>query len=242
MHSRLTFSSRCAALLIVVVTLPASAATWNNGTRLSLSSDWNDNPALVNDAINPDGTFRLLASYEGEFMRKAGNSSFGLRPRVTSDYYPDSKYSDLQATDVFLPGSFNYTRPRSLWTLGFNASQQSVLSDEATTSQGAPPGTLQGDDTLLTLSIAPSTIWQITERDELTFGLNYGTSDYELEFTNKSDTTSVGGNFSYSRSLNERHAVGVSALFSKSDSDRRVLKAFQILVKPSPVMNKKGTG
>lgn len=223
MHSRLTFRSRCAALLIYFVILPASAATWNNGTQLGLTSDWNDNPALADDFINPEGTFRFLASYDGVFERQAESSNFNLRPRVTTDYYPDSKFSNLQTTDLFLPGSFNYRRPRNIWTLSFNVSQQSVLSDEATTSQGAPIGTLQGDDTLTQLSLSPSTLWQITEKDELQFGLSYSISDYDLEFTNRSDTTSLAGNFSYRRSLNERHAVGLSGFLTTSDADRQAL-------------------
>ena len=217
----LKLKSGSAVLITILVASPACADRWNYGSRLSLNSDWNDNPSLANEDFNPESTFRFLAVYDGIWERRATDTRFNLRPRFTTDYYPDSKFSNLSATDYFLPGSFSYQRPLTIWNLGFNAAKQSVLSSEETISQGSPIGVLQGDDTLTQISLTPSLSWQITEKDELTAGLNYGMTDYALEFTNRSDTTNVGGNFSYSRRLSERHAVGFSGFISTSDSDRR---------------------
>lgn len=223
MQSYLALGSTCAALLAVVTPLTSHAETWNYGTRLGLSSEWNDNPALVDNALNPESTFRFLASYDGEFERQDYNTRFNLRPRVTTDYYPDSQFSNLQSTDYFLPGSFSYQRPTRVWTLGFNASQQSVLSSEASTSQGVTIGLLEGDDKLTQFSLSPSLTWQLSERDELLVGLSYGLSDYDLEFTNRTDSTSLGANISYRRSLNERNSIGITTFISSSDADRKVL-------------------
>jgi hypothetical protein len=209
----------CAVTLLILLTIrPAAGAEWNYGTTLGLSSNWNDNPALTNDTLETDSTFRLLATYESEFERQSDANSFNVRPRVTTDYYPDSKNSDLQATDYFFPGSFSYRRPLSSWSLGFNASQQSVLSDAETTAE--QPLLIRADDTLTRLSLTPSMAWTLSEKDEILFGLNYGISDYD--FTTRADTTAIGGNLSYSRRINERHAVGASGLISSSDSDRRI--------------------
>jgi hypothetical protein len=210
-----------AFLLMTFASQPASADKWNYGSRAGLNSDWNDNPALLNDNIDPQSTFRFLASYDGALERNDRNTTFSIKPRITRDYYPDRQFSNLETTDYFLPGSYAYRRPVTSWILSYNASRQSVLSNEETISQGAPAGTLQGDDTLTQLSLAPSVSWQVTEKDLLRLGANYGTNDYGLEFTGRSDTTSTGANFSYRRTLTERQAVGVSGVISSSNSDRR---------------------
>lgn len=221
MRLYLVFVSSCAALLAAAALSTAHAAVWNYGTRVGLSSDWNDNPSLADDSFDNDSTFRFLATYDGDFERRDDNSILTFRPRVTRDYYPDSQFSNLETTDLFLPGSFNLQRPTRSWTLGFNAAQQSILSSEEVTSQGITVGLLQSNDKLTRLSLAPGLIWRLSERDELAFGLNYGLSDYDLEFTGRSDSTVVGGNTSYRRSLNERHTVGITALISSSDADRK---------------------
>ena len=90
---------------------PADAANWNYGTRVGLSSEWNDNPALQDDRFDFDSTFKFLAVYEGDFERRDDNTTLSFRPRVTRDYYPDSQFSNLETTDFFLPGSFSLRRP-----------------------------------------------------------------------------------------------------------------------------------
>jgi hypothetical protein len=221
MQLHLGFGSRCTALLAVVALSPVHAAIWNYGTEVGLSADWNDNPALIDDNLDPDSTFRFLAVYDGEFERRDDNTILELSPRFTTDYYTDRTFSDLETTEYFLPGSFSYQQPTTVWSLGFNASQQSVLSSEESTSQGVTSDFLQSDDTLTQFSLSPGVNWRLSERDELLFNLSYSLNDYNLDFTNRTDSTTVGVNTSYRRSLNERHTVGITGFANSTDADRK---------------------
>jgi hypothetical protein len=95
-------------------------------------------------------------------------------------------------------------------------------------------GLLEGDDKLTQLSLSPTLAWQLSERDELTVGLSYSLSDYDLEFTNRTDSTTVGGNISYRRSLNERNTVGATAFISSSDADRKALIPIPVVPPTDP--------
>lgn len=222
MRLYLAFAASYIVFLVTGGTSPAHAAVWNYGTQLGLSSDWNDNPALADDTFNPESTFRFLASYDGDFERRSYDKILSFSPRVTTDYYTDSQFRKLQATNLFLPGNFSIQRPTRQWTLGFNASQQNVLSNEESTAQGgAALGLLESDDTVTQLSLSPGLTWLLSEQDELSITLNYDVTDYDLDFTNRTDSSSIGGVLSYRRSLNERNTVGITAFYSSSDADRK---------------------
>jgi hypothetical protein len=213
-----------AFVLILVITgcfqQIAFAGNWEWGSRFSGSANWNDNPALADDSRDPESTFRMVGIYIGRFERLASNNNFRIEPRITRDYYPDKKFKDLESTDIFLPGNFSYNRPRSGYNLGFNASQQSVLSDEATLAEDNGANQLNADDTVYRYNLSPSFNLSITEKDQFSLGVSLGQTDYKLDYTNRSDQTIGFLFFSYSRTLTERQTLGFSGNLAQSKAER----------------------
>jgi hypothetical protein len=228
------FAASYIAFLVTGAISPVHAAVWNYGTQIGLSSDWNDNPALANDTVDTESTFRFLASYDGNFERRSYDKVLSFRPTVTTDYYTDSQFSNLQTTNFFLPGSFSIQRPTRQWALGFNASQQSVLSNEESISQGATASLLGSDDTVTQLSLSPGLTWIFSEQDEFSINLDYAITDYDLDFTDRTDSSTIAGVFSYRRSLNERNTLGMTALYSSSDADRKTRVPVEVVPPTDP--------
>jgi len=204
------------------------AANWEWGTDLGLTSAWNDNPAL---SVNPISTFRMVAIYNGEVSRLTPNSTFNFRPRVTRDYYPDKQFEDLQTTDFFLPGSYALRRQRTNWSLGYNLSRQSVLSDESTIADDGGLSNINADDILYRASLAPGMTWFISPKDQISISFSAFVTDYDLEFTRRADSIGGGINGSYSRSLTTRQSIGISASSSKFESENKTF----LFIQPDPL-------
>jgi hypothetical protein len=203
-------------LLLCICQQNVLAGNWEWGSDLGLASAWNDNPTLNSNATS---TFRMVAIYNGEFSRSTPSSSINFRPKVTSDYYPDSQFQQLQSTDFFLPGSFRLTRPRTNWNLGYNLTRQSVLSDETTLADDGTLSNLNADDTVYRVSLSPGMFWTMSPKDQLSISVSLSATDYEKEFTRRADSTGGAIFASYSRSLTSRQSIGVTASTSKFDSD-----------------------
>jgi len=219
---KLTSLKTSAVILLLFCTCYQNvlAANWEWGTNLALVSAWNDNPAL---SVNPTSTFRMVAIYTCEFSRLTPNSTFNFRPKVTRDYYPDEKFEDLQTTDFFLPGSYALLRQRTNWSLGYNLSRQSVLSDESTIADDGGLSNINADDIIYRASLAPGMTWSISPKDQINISFSAFVTDYDLEFTRRADSIGGGINGSYSRSLTTRQSIGISASSSKFESENKTI-------------------
>lgn len=201
----------------------APAANWEWGSRVGLNSNWNDNPALADEDRNPVSTFRMVATYDGDFVRLAPSTELLFEPRVTRDYYPDKKFKDLESTDFFLPGNFRYTRQRTNWRLGWNLSRQNVLSDTQTVSEDQNIRFLNADDTVYRASLSPTASWSLSEKDQVSLSFSFSGQKYELPNTNRADSIGGFAGFSYLRTLTQRQRLGFSANYGsfRSDNTRR---------------------
>jgi len=217
---KLTSQKTSAVILLLFCTCYQNvlAATWEWGTDLGLTSAWNDNPAL---SVNPTSTFRMVAIYNGEFSRLTPNSAFNFRPKVTRDYYPDEQFKDLETTDFFLPGSYSLRRQRTSWSLGYNLSRQSVLSDESTIADDGGLNNINADDIIYRAALTPGMVWSISPKDQIIISLSANVTNYDLEFTRRADSIGGGINGSYSRSLTTRQSIGISASSSKFESENK---------------------
>jgi hypothetical protein len=208
--------------LLIAAPIPlnvAMAANWEWGSRFALNANWSDNPALADDARDPVSTFRMVASYRGRFERLSPGNNFRIEPRVTRDYYPDREFAKLESTDIFLPGSYNHTRRRTSWNLGYNLSRQNVLSDATTISEGGA-NQLNADDLVYRASLSPSMSWQVSERDQLLIGLSANATDFDKDFTNRSDQIGTNISATYTRQVTERQDFGFSAFSFSSEAER----------------------
>ena len=200
------------------------AGNWEWGTNLGLSSNWNDNPGLADNDLNPESTFRMLGSYNAEFVRLGRNNTFEFKPRITRDYYPDERFKDLESTDLFFPGSIRLRRPTTNWNLGYNLSRQNVLSDESTVTQSEVTS-LNADDTLYRASLSPGVSWIVSPKDQIAINASLSVNDYELKNTGRADGYGGAVNASYSRTVTERHSLGFTASYSSFESERSVFVA-----------------
>jgi len=198
----------------------AVAGNWEWGSRISLNANWSDNPALADDNRDPDSTFRMLASYSGQFERLSPSNNFRIEPRITRDYYPDEEFKKLESTDIFLPGGYRHTRRRTAWNLGYNLSRQNVLSDETTVSEDDGTNRLNADDLVYRASLSPSMNWQVSERDQLLIGLSANATKFDKDFTNRSDTVGTSISSTYTRQLTERQSFGFTGFIVSSEAER----------------------
>lgn len=208
------------ATALMLASAGSSAENWEWGSSVALNSAWADNPALADENRNPPTTFRFLGVYEGEFVRLGDNNTLSFRPRVTRDYYPDKQFKDLESTDLFLPTTLRYAEELRNWSLGLNLSRQNVLSDEASIDDGTGLNRLNADDLVYRASLTPTLSWSLTEKDQLVLGITGNITDYELDFTNRADSTSIGGNFIYTRLLTDTQTLGFTAQGVEFSSER----------------------
>jgi hypothetical protein len=199
---------------------PALASAWDWGSNISISSVYNDNPTLRDDDLKIEETFRFLAAYEMDMRRTAANSSFTFNPRVTRDYYPDSDKSDLESTDFFLNGSYRFNRPTFNWGLTASVDRQNVLSNDNSVAQsGSANNTFRADDILYSYRISPSFTWLVNNRDQITFGVSARKTEFDLDYTGRSDVESYSFNASYVRTLTLRQQVGITGSVSHSNAE-----------------------
>ena len=196
------------------------AGNWEWGTKLGLSSNWNDNPGLAANNRNPESTFRMLGSYNAEFVRLGRNNTFVIRPRITRDYYPNDRFKDLESTDLFFPGIMRLQRPTTSWNLGYNISRQNVLSDESTVTESNVTS-LNADDILYRASLSPGVLWTISPLDQISINANVSVRDYELDNTGRADGYGGVVSTSYSRAITKRQSLGFSASYGSFESERR---------------------
>jgi hypothetical protein len=227
-----------ALLLACACSQNALAANWEWGSDFATAANWSDNPALSDNDLDPPTTFRVVLIYNGQIERLSQGRSWVFSPRVTRDYYPDRDFADLESTDIFLPGSFRFARQRTSFSLGYNLSRQNVLSDETTISDTGG-SLLNSDDTLYRASLAPGFTWVMSEKDQISLGVNFSISDYDLEFTNRADSQGGGINGSYSRSLTQRQSLGFSVNVGKfkSENKRNVFFGFPPTLVPVKIIN-----
>jgi hypothetical protein len=170
----------------------------------------------------------MLAVYNGDIVRLSPSSTLQIDPKVTRDYYPDSKQKDLQSTDLFLPGRYRVRGRRTSSFLSWNLSRQNVLSDETTVSEdtGIVSPELNADDTVYRASLSPGLSWIVNETDQLALNFSAFVTKYDLPFTNRADSIGGLGGFSYSKGLTERQSLGFSALYNQLKSDNTSFRVF----------------
>jgi hypothetical protein len=212
------------SLTLVILLLssynPALASAWDWGSNITLSSVYNDNPTLRDDDLETEDTFRFLAAYEMDMQRQSANRSFTFNPRVTRDYYPDSDKSDLESTDFFLNGSYRVSRPTFNWGLTANVDRQNILSNDNSVAQsGSANNTFRADDIQYTYRVSPSFSWQISGRDQMTISVSARKTDFDLDYTGRSDVEAYSFNTSYLRTLTLRQQVGISGSLSHSNAE-----------------------
>ena len=216
------------ALAFLLVATPAFAASWDWGSSVALNAAWADNPALVNESRNPTSTFRMVAAYNGNIVRLAPSSTLQIDPRITRDYYPDSKQKDLESTDIFLPGRYSMQGQRISSFLGWNLSRQNVLSDESTISEdtGIVNPELNADDIVYRASLSPGIAWTVNQTDQLFLNFTAFATKFDLPFTNRADAIGGLGSFSYTKGFTERQSLGFSASYNQLKSDNTSFRAF----------------
>ncbi|MEJ2139626.1 MAG: hypothetical protein P8Y61_09290 [Gammaproteobacteria bacterium] len=207
---------------------PALAASWDWGSSVALNAAWADNPALVNESRNPSSTFRMVAVYNGDIVRLTPSSTLQIDPKITRDYYPDSKQKDLESTDIFLPGRYRVQGPRTSSFLGWNLSRQNVLSDESTVSEdtGIVNPELNADDTVYRASLSPGIAWIINQTDQVFVNFTVFATKYDLPFTNRADSIGGLGSFSYTKGFSQRQSLGFSASYNQLKSDNTSFRTF----------------
>ncbi|MCP4832053.1 MAG: hypothetical protein GY886_07565 [Gammaproteobacteria bacterium] len=200
-------------LLFHYSTVDASA--WDWGSKASVSSFYRENPTLQSDDREQPSLFSLLATYEMDITRTSGNSRFTLTPRVTRSFYPDKKNKDLENTGYYIIGRSQYIRQTITWGLSFSASQESVLSDDNSIAQDGSRN-FREDDIVHNFTLSPNFTWSITERDQFQLAFNAGVTNYDLDYTGRSDLENYSANAAYSHALSTRQKVGLSGYYSDS--------------------------
>jgi hypothetical protein len=203
----------------------ALADEWIAEGRLSFGARYSDNPTMVPDVNDPESTQGTVSTAAVEFERQADNRNYSIRPRVTRNWYPDRDLKDAEHTNLYLEGSAGIAFLRSRWNIGFDVSDQGILTSE----QDESANFLNVDDTRRSLSVTPSVTLNLTPKDQLSVNMSVTDIDFDEEFNTRFDYTSTGAGFFYNRLIDERHSLGVTAFVSRYRSETLSMPADPIV-------------
>jgi len=202
----------------------ATAGGWEVDPEVTVSTRYNDNPTLQPEFFNPISALSGIAILRANISTTEANSAFELRPRIQTTYYPEKVFEELNRTDWFLNGSYNFNDALWAFTSGFSYDKQSVISSED--SDPTDPGNggsgnfFRVDDTREQFSFSPGISYRPTLRDTILLNGTFSSTDHKLDFTNRADFDTYGLSFNYQRALSNRHSVGFFATAYTTDSSR----------------------
>jgi len=204
----------------------ADAADWETEADLSTALRYNDNPGFLADGQDPEGALACVSSAQAGFAYRTANSETLIQPKIQRIYYFDEDFSELNQTDYLFSASTNTLRRRFTWGVDFSYADRGILTaedvDPDDPTQGGDANFLAANDRVETLVVAPSINWQLTPRDRVSVTLNYQDSDFDRDFTLRSDFENYGGSITYDRQLTQRQSLGFLASRTNLDSTRLV--------------------
>jgi hypothetical protein len=208
--------TRTLPLWLLLLHQTAGAAGWEGEGKLSLGGNYSDNPTLLTEDRNPEGKASTVGAVRMSFQRQSENNLLTLEPRVTRNNYPDRDFKDAEHTNLYLDGSSTQTYQRSRYGLSFGISDQGILQSEQDDS-----GNFNAvGDSRRQYNFSPTVAWSPSQRDTLQLGVSYSKTDFEKDFTGRSDFDTLSGRLNYSRRLNERSTFGATALYTTYSSER----------------------
>jgi hypothetical protein len=208
---------QAAALLIACN--QAAGGAWDYGARVGLSSNYNDNPTLRDDGEDTDSLFKMTANYRMDIEWAEAGRSFALEPRITRDYYPDRDKSNLESTNFYIPGRFNFYGQRHSYGLNFDYREQNVLSSDSAVIDSPDTGNFRADDTKTTYLIGGNYNFILSPQDQLTLTASYINNDFDRDYTGRADSEGYSTLLNYNHSLSPRQQVGFGLTFATSDSE-----------------------
>lgn len=205
----------CLALATINV---VNAAEWKIEPSLTTRVQYNDNPRLFPDDIEPDGSpvYSLnprLALKADEFNQ--WDALLDMSAKLT-------RYQDVEDADnnnIFLALDSGTKTELTEWRLAAKLEENTNFDTDFDTKT-PDAGLLLDDKTLRkTLSVTPSLQWSLSETSLINFSLNHSDVSFdEVRQTNLVDYEYDTAQFSYSTLLIENHRLGLTGSYSEFDS------------------------
>lgn len=214
-----TVAAGCASLCaLLAASGSVYAAEWNLTPSLISRVQYNDNPRLYPDSLDPQGskvyTLNPRLSMSGEEFNR-WDASLDINAKLT-------RYADIDNADnnnVFVALDSGTKTELTEWRLAARLEENTNFDSDFDTR--TPDAGLFLDDKTVrnTLSVTPSAQWMLGETSILKF--NIGRTDVsfdETSSTNYSDYTYDNLQLSYNWLFSENHRIGLTGAYSEFDS------------------------
>lgn len=213
--SRSVLGCVCAML---VVSHPLSAAEWQLSPSLNSRVQYNDNPRLYPDSIEPEGSTVYMLnpqlSMSAEEFRR-WDASLDINAKLT-------RYADIDNADnnnLFVVLDTGRETELTEWRLGARLEENTNFDSDFDTR--TPDAGLFLDDKTVrnTRSLTPSVQWMLSETSML--NASVGRTDIsfdETSTTSYSDYTYDNLQLSYTWLFSENHRIGLTGAYSEFDS------------------------
>jgi len=209
----------CASLCaLLAISGSVIAAEWKLTPSLTSHVQYNDNPRLLPDSFEPEGSTvytlnpRLNMSAE-EFRR--WDTSLDINAKLT-------RYADIDDADnnnVFVALDTGRKTELTEWRLGARVEENTNFDSDFDT-QTPDSGLFLGDKTVRnTRNVTPSVQWMLSQTSMLNFsiGLTDVTFD-EVSNENYSDYTYDNLQLSYTWLFSENHRIGLTGSYAEYES------------------------
>lgn len=214
----------CKAVIISGIALCAmpggsvNAAEWKLSPSLTSRVQYNDNPRLLPDSFEPEGSTvytlnpRLAMSAE-EFNR--WDAALDINAKLT-------RYEDIDDADnnnVFVALDTGRKTELTEWRLGARVEENTNFDSDFDTK--TPDSGLFLDDKTVrnTRSVTPSVQWMLSQTSMLNFSLGRTDVSFdETSNTNYSDYTYDNLQLSYTWLYSENHRIGLTGVYSEFES------------------------
>lgn len=203
---------------LLAVSGSAVAAEWKLSPSLNSRVQYNDNPRLLPDSFEPEGstvyTFNPQLAMSAEELNR-WDASLDINAKLT-------RYEDIDNADnnnVFVALDTGRKTELTEWRLGARLEENTNFDSDFDTQ--TPDSGLFLDDKIVrnTRSVTPSVQWMLSETSMLNFSI--GRTDVSFDEnsnSNSSDYTYDNLQLSYTWLFSENHRVGLTGSYSEFDS------------------------
>lgn len=206
-------------LIVSVLTLSnVYSAEWKIEPSLTTRAQYNDNPRLLPDEFNPEGTSVFTLNPRMKMKVDELNDwdmSLDLNAKLT-------RYQDVEAADnnnFFLNFDSGTKSELSEWRLAAKLEENTNFDTDFETKTPDAGLLLDYKTVRKTLSIAPSMQWSVSQTSFITFDLNH--SDVSFEEVRQTDLVDYEydtAQLSYAMLFQENHRFGFTSSYSEFDS------------------------
>ncbi|MGI9307951.1 MAG: hypothetical protein ACR2P6_01735 [Gammaproteobacteria bacterium] len=194
----------------------SSAAAWDWGTDFGASARYIDNASFLPNGADKVDTFSSSYFARAKFVRLAPQSTIELKPRITTDLYPEN--DELEETNFYF--EVNTSRKLGLSNLNANIRYNNVGVLSSVLDDTTGDTEVRVGDRKEYFAIFPTLTRTLGQRSTFNIGASYSKTDFDETFSNNADSDNFSVRAGYNYLATPRQTVGITASYLVNESTK----------------------